>query len=649
MKDQAKDLMRYDRGALEDALRQAGAEFASGAKVIKCPFHPDSSPSATIHESDGRGGGPAGVWKFHCFTCGIDLDYWDVLAKAQNRPVADLLRHEPGNQGPNSPEKAISSPIAGSGGIPASSGPQSGATSQPAPSGEGRQFRKIEDVKTLFGSSYQDHYAYTDPATGKVDLLVVRFMKQGKKCFAQYHQDAPGGQFFAGGVTVNPLFNRTQMAKEDTVLVVEGEKDVKTLRRLGFCATTWPGGANATGKVDWSPLSGKKRVILWPDNDLPGMKAMARALEALQELDKPPAEILRVNPEWLGLGAPAEKHGADVTDWLELNFSQDSGETKHAMLREVLATQVESTGPASEVMAQLEDVISGRRRMIYLMHPEVSTLTQAFLPGSITILCGSPGNSKSLWSQEIMMTLHRRGEPVAILAMEHARPFHMRRALAQLAGVSELTDEEWVKQNAAEAKSHLNAWKAQIDSFGQTITCCPAKGRTQAEIVAWSKKMAQTGKKVICIDPITKARRPPGAYAPDADLDFMNELKTVAEEHECCLFLITHPKGGKFGGGDPMSNMSGGAAYERFAQTIFWLEFVQDPRPTKISHGGQIYTTGDDYEPCNRVLQICKANNGRGKGAYIGFNFDGRTLRSKELGVIQKEAKKRAFSFKSGA
>lgn len=60
------------------------------------------------------------------------------------------------------------------------------------------------------------------------------------------------------------------------VMVVEGEKCAKAaLERLGVSpiATTWMGGASAWSKTDWSLLKGRA-VLLWPDADEAGVKAM---------------------------------------------------------------------------------------------------------------------------------------------------------------------------------------------------------------------------------------------------------------------------------------------------------------------------------------------------------------------------------------
>lgn len=75
-----------------------------------------------------------------------------------------------------------------------------------------------------------------------------------------------------------PLYGLDLLAKDPTkaVLVVEGEKCADAGNKLlagPYITVSWPGGAVAWKKADWSALKGRK-VLLWPDNDEPGIKAM---------------------------------------------------------------------------------------------------------------------------------------------------------------------------------------------------------------------------------------------------------------------------------------------------------------------------------------------------------------------------------------
>jgi putative DNA primase/helicase len=66
------------------------------------------------------------------------------------------------------------------------------------------------------------------------------------------------------------------------ILIVEGEKTADAARRLlpEWIVVTWPGGTNrvSTKYTDWSPILKltDRRVVLWPDADEAGVKAMAQ-------------------------------------------------------------------------------------------------------------------------------------------------------------------------------------------------------------------------------------------------------------------------------------------------------------------------------------------------------------------------------------
>ena len=69
------------------------------------------------------------------------------------------------------------------------------------------------------------------------------------------------------------------------VMVVEGEKSADAARLLAgqyYTVVSPAGGAQATDKADWSPLAGRK-VLLWPDADEPGVRAMQAIAELLAD------------------------------------------------------------------------------------------------------------------------------------------------------------------------------------------------------------------------------------------------------------------------------------------------------------------------------------------------------------------------------
>lgn len=116
-----------------------------------------------------------------------------------------------------------------------------------------------------------------------------------------------------------PFYNLDVLAKNKDlpVLVVEGEKAADAGSKIfkdRYIVTSWPGGAAAVKFVDVKPLKGRK-IVLWPDNDAPGFKAMNELADILKtEIDVTP-DIVQV-PD----GLPA---GWDIADDIPEGFSID--------------------------------------------------------------------------------------------------------------------------------------------------------------------------------------------------------------------------------------------------------------------------------------------------------------------------------------
>lgn len=98
-----------------------------------------------------------------------------------------------------------------------------------------------------------------------------------------------GAKFLSGGFPIpRPLYQCPVISAAPTapVLVVEGERSVDGAMRYmtdGFLVTTWPNGASNWQHADWSPLADRD-VVIWPDNDEPGMKCAAEISAHLRSI-----------------------------------------------------------------------------------------------------------------------------------------------------------------------------------------------------------------------------------------------------------------------------------------------------------------------------------------------------------------------------
>ncbi len=145
-------------------------------------------------------------------------------------------------------------------------------------------------------------YDYTDE-DGNLLFQVVRFEP---KDFRQRRPDGNGGWIWNTKGVRLVLYHLSQVAASPIVYLVEGEKDVETLRRNDLPATCNPMGAGKWREEYNESLRGKTVVIL-PDNDEAGRNHAEKIAASLYGIAK---EIVVVN-------LPNLKDKGDVSDFFE--------------------------------------------------------------------------------------------------------------------------------------------------------------------------------------------------------------------------------------------------------------------------------------------------------------------------------------------
>jgi predicted P-loop ATPase len=112
---------------------------------------------------------------------------------------------------------------------------------------------------------------------------------------------------------LRPLLLSKPLASDPgaSVLIVEGEKTFDAAKDLlpGFICCCWSGGCKAISKTDFSSLKGR-RVVLWPDNDEPGIEAMQRLAQTLHDVGASSVQLIANPPD-----RPTGWDLADATDW----------------------------------------------------------------------------------------------------------------------------------------------------------------------------------------------------------------------------------------------------------------------------------------------------------------------------------------------
>jgi 5S rRNA maturation endonuclease (ribonuclease M5)/archaellum biogenesis ATPase FlaH len=307
--------------AIDDVLsRLQGVKRNGSGWLARCPAHEDHNPSLSVNEGEG------GRVLLKCF------------AGCEYRAILAALGLEA-----STPESAEETPSA---------------------------WTDRDRVR----HEVTERYRYVDEA-GQVLFIVCRTVDK------QFPAWNPKLRRWRLGDARRVLYRLPQIMAAvkagSPVFVVEGEKDCHSLERLGFAATTSPGGA---GRGKWKDaysdsLTGA-RVVILPDNDEPG-RAHAAAVAASLRRKGIARAILDV--------ASHMQPGADVSDAIAQGMTAEylAAAAEEALAAEAKAPAGCGPGPVVVCMA---DVAAQAVRWLWPLR----------IPfGMLTLIAGDPGLGKS--------------------------------------------------------------------------------------------------------------------------------------------------------------------------------------------------------------------------------------------------------------
>ncbi len=281
-------------------------------------------------------------------------------------------------------------------------------------------------------------YPYTDEH-GKLLFEVIRY---SPKSFAQRR---PDGTWKLGDVR-RVLYRLPEVLASECVYLVEGEKDVETLRGLGLPATCNPHGAGKWRDHYAGSLKGKLVVIL-PDNDAEGRRHALRAAQSLL----PVVRSLKL------VELPGQPPKGDVTDWLARGGSKDElvriiksapvidaaslDSLRAAWFPEPLGTP--KTEPAAQFFSP-EQILSGAGGVDSFLRPQpglqtpwqaLNDLTCGLHNGELCLLAARPSMGRTWIALQIAYHAAKSGGCVALFSLEMSKESLLRRLISQEARV----------------------------------------------------------------------------------------------------------------------------------------------------------------------------------------------------------------------
>ena len=292
-------------------------------------------------------------------------------------------------------------------------------------------------------------------------------------------------------------------------------------------------------------------------------------------------------------------------------------------------TQTQAKDGVEMVNGRIDSAIKMQGKEIRIPWDHTNNLTYALQPGMVSIICGTPGASKSFMAMEILSHAAQAGIRANYFALEHSVDFHLMRALAQHTRITDLTNPNWISTNAIVAKAAVQDNTDWLRQMGNRIDAEADGKTTYAKLLNWTLQQVRCGSRLVIIDPVTAIQHTT-ARIWDEDNEFLHKLKRMLVRYQAAAILVTHPP--KTNSLPGMESMAGGAAFQRFTQTILWLE-AHDEKESDVK-----YPVGTEPTLHNRTIHIAKCTLGPGRGHRIAATFTNE-LRLIEHGVIIKRKK----------
>lgn len=215
-------------------------------------------------------------------------------------------------------------------------------------------------------------------AGGQLKKIKYR-RSDGSKYCTWLHKETDGS-WAKGRNNIAPGLYMSQEDLPQAIFLVEGEKDVESIKAMGLPAVSLPDGSQSKWEPSYEAVFTGKRVLILPDNDEPGQKyAQMCAANIHGKAEK--VWVLDLKDAW-----PEIPPKGDVTDMI-VQFGPNTAFSKIAELDKVKAPwEPPAAEPKKPILMPMSSVEA--RKAEYLLNP--------YLPrGMLAIMGGVSGAGKT--------------------------------------------------------------------------------------------------------------------------------------------------------------------------------------------------------------------------------------------------------------
>ena len=468
-------------------------------------------------------------------------------------------------------------------------------------------------LKTIraFGLASDDNGNIVFPFYRDKELVYVKYRKPRK------HKKEDGPKEWQEKNTEPILFGMDNAAFNQPLYITEGEIDAMSLYEAGVTnVVSVPCGCNNLEFVSlcWDWLEKFQRIVLFGDNDEPGIEMVSTLMKRLGE------DRCMIAPEYPELLIDGESAGRSCKDANEILYAYGKEGLKH------IADSCEPA-PIKGVLnlADVTMVDPTTKPRIFTRIPALDHAIGGLAEGTVTIFSGKRGEGKSTIGGQLLLNGVQQGYSVCAYSGELPAQTFLNWILLQATDnkyIAAKTDPRTGKNFAVVPYDIQRRIKTWVDNkfflFDNNYT--PDIPQEEAIIKTFTLCARRYGAKLFLVDNLMTILSETTTADNENKIQgkFVAALKAFAVKYKVCVLLVCHPRKTKAGEKFTSEDVAGSANITNLADTVISVE-KPNLRITKNREFGICEFIPCSYDPANR--RIFQANIG--DRTVYGWNHEG--------------------------
>lgn len=484
-------------------LKKSGSEMEG-----LCPFHKEKTPSFKVSQSKG-------IYK--CFGCGKSGDAIDFIMQNDNLNYIQAIKS-----------------IAAKYNIEVSD--ERKEYEKPLPRLEKLSPSTIKYFEsrgisnnTLLRTGVSESLEWMPRANREVPTICFNYIKDGELVNIKYRAKDKDFKLHKNAELV--FYNLDSLENETEAIIVEGEIDCLSLHESGFYnVVSVPNGAG-TGLQQlkyldncWQYFEGKVKIILFTDNDEPGLRLRE---EISRRLGRDRCFIVEYPKDCKDANEILVKHGKGMV---------------RSIIEQAKSWPIQGLINVEDVYDTVVDYyINGYPKAAATGIVGLDELI-TFAGGAMTIITGAPGSGKSEFLDYIVTRLAKRhGWKFSICSFENPTAIHVTKFMEKFIGKSfDFRKDFNHRMNREEFEEAI----ILTDDYFSFINIAQVDVTVDGLIQKLSEVVKKKGVKGVVLDPwnYIEHKVPYGYTETQYISEALSQLKEFAVKADIHLFIVAHPK-----------------------------------------------------------------------------------------------------------